>query len=83
MNDQKTIKCSFGVPPESAPIDFMRVDQVAKSLGISQDTLRDWNKIGLPFYHIGKPAFCRISEVNRFFENTATVRVGKQEKGKE
>lgn len=77
----KPIKCTTWVPPEQSPLDFVRVQQAGKTMGISYDMLNDWNRQGLKFYHMGRPAFVSCSEVNEFIRSRATIHAGKQEKG--
>lgn len=69
------IKCSFGVPADKLPLDFMRLTDMEKIIG-SADMLREWNQNGLKFYYMGRPVFLSCSEVNEYIRRNATIKVG-------
>lgn len=53
------------------PFELFRLSNSKKVVDISTNTLRDYNKRGLPFYRQGKAVFVSKTELIDFIKRTA------------
>lgn len=54
----------------NVPENWSSLEEIAKHLGVSKDTIRNWiKKDAIPFHRIGKKYKFRISEVDAWVES--------------
>ncbi len=63
-------KTSKPVQPET-PFDLFRLSKSKTAVDLAPNTLREYNRQGLPFYRMGKAVFCSRTQLQQFIFNRA------------